>query len=552
MNQVLDIFAISAQPQQAANNATPTTSAPSTALFGSLLAEALQPAMATPVDPLTGIPIGDAEMTAMSLVEALPSAEESTATSALSTQSTPGPVLVDETSISQAQDLLTAQLLGLLGGVESSTNGYDSNTPSRMIPATHDLLPESSIPPALLSPQQIAAFAKSEVLKVQIPSLQTDASSESMLPQAASRPNLPTTIAFVDTPVATIDKLTALLASQRRGDVIVESVEVNAGKIPEQPGTFGVEMVGGKNSILSKNAATIKIDHFSGQLDYDVRISELHNKTVVRPEMFASNSEGHISGSGLVERAALPLAIMPTRLTNAPSRTSQTVQPTEDRELPVSSEFEASVEIEADPSLIKPVNQQGALSPIIDADDFHGFAKDHSLTGGLVDSMPKIPKSELDAKTAELHSQRVELPESVKLQTSIKRLHIEALLKRGEIKIQLQPEHLGTLKIKLVSAHNELTARLETSSDDARRAVEISLPQLRENFERAGLKLSHIEIISNNDNLARQSQEFARNLKQPRKPQTTKVAAAAAATPIVGTLTTGGGIGNRPGLNLLA
>ncbi len=88
----------------------------------------------------------------------------------------------------------------------------------------------------------------------------------------------------------------------------------------------------------------------------------------------------------------------------------------------------------------------------------------------------------------------------------IKRGHIETLLKKGEIKLQLQPDHLGSLKIRLITNPTEVTARLEISSDDARRSVEASLPQLRESFERAGLRLNSIEVVVSNDNDSRRQQ----------------------------------------------
>lgn len=82
-----------------------------------------------------------------------------------------------------------------------------------------------------------------------------------------------------------------------------------------------------------------------------------------------------------------------------------------------------------------------------------------------------------------------------KFKVEIKRNHIEALLKRGEVKLQLQPDHLGSLKIKLTTSPNQVSARVETSSEEARRTVELSMPQLKESLERSGFKVQSVEVV---------------------------------------------------------
>lgn len=159
----------------------------------------------------------------------------------------------------------------------------------------------------------------------------------------------------------------------------------------------------------------------------------------------------------------------------------------------------------------------------------------------------------VDKLPAEDHGQvpntaAIEIPDTERVHVSLKRVQIETLIKRGEIKLQLQPEHLGTVKVRLVTTPHETSARLETSSDDARRLVEANLPQLRESFERAGLKLNQIEVIVSEDALSRHSQAFAR---QPRQPRRQFVPSAVAESPAAVTVTTGlTALVN--GLNLLA
>lgn len=156
----------------------------------------------------------------------------------------------------------------------------------------------------------------------------------------------------------------------------------------------------------------------------------------------------------------------------------------------------------------------------------------------------------LPADTSGLMSKSpvVEIPDAERVHVSIKRVQIETLIKRGEIKLQLQPEHLGTVKVRLVTTPHETSARLETSSEEARRMVEVNLPQLRENFERAGLKLNQIEVVVSDDALARHSQAFAR---QPRQPRRQFIPAAVAESSAAATVATGL-TALVSGLNLLA
>ncbi len=135
-----------------------------------------------------------------------------------------------------------------------------------------------------------------------------------------------------------------------------------------------------------------------------------------------------------------------------------------------------------------------------------GSAKDSLAENVAIDKADVRIAVEKHLQQATDRSLEINGTERFKL--DIKRGHIEALLKKGEIKLQLQPEHLGHLKIKLTTTPTEVSARMETSSEDAKRAVELSLPQLRESFERAGLRLNSIEVLVNDDNDSRRQHAF--------------------------------------------
>jgi hypothetical protein len=103
--------------------------------------------------------------------------------------------------------------------------------------------------------------------------------------------------------------------------------------------------------------------------------------------------------------------------------------------------------------------------------------------------------------------------DKTKLKIQFDRFQIDALLQRSEIKIQLHPASLGSMRVKLVSTSQEVTARFETTSEAARTAVEQNLPQLRESLDKAGIKVDHVEVVLD-EQRARQQQSHYQNQKR--------------------------------------
>jgi flagellar hook-length control protein FliK len=95
--------------------------------------------------------------------------------------------------------------------------------------------------------------------------------------------------------------------------------------------------------------------------------------------------------------------------------------------------------------------------------------------------------------------------DKTKFRIQFDRFQIDALLQRSEIKLQLHPANLGSMRVKLVSTSQEVTARFETTSEAARIAVEQNLPQLRESLDKAGIKVDHVEVVLD-EQRARQQQ----------------------------------------------
>ena len=95
--------------------------------------------------------------------------------------------------------------------------------------------------------------------------------------------------------------------------------------------------------------------------------------------------------------------------------------------------------------------------------------------------------------------------DKTKFRIQFDRFQIDALLQRSEIKLQLHPANLGSMRVRLVSTSQVVTARFETTSEAARTAVEQNLPQLRESLDKAGIKVDHVEVVLD-EQRARQQQ----------------------------------------------
>jgi flagellar hook-length control protein FliK len=103
--------------------------------------------------------------------------------------------------------------------------------------------------------------------------------------------------------------------------------------------------------------------------------------------------------------------------------------------------------------------------------------------------------------------------DKTKFRIQFDRFQIDALLQRSEIKLQLHPTNLGSMRVKLVSTSQEVTARFETTSEAARNAVEQNLPQLRESLDKPGIKVDHVEVVLD-EQRARQQQSHYQNQKK--------------------------------------
>ncbi len=296
-------------------------------------------------------------------------------------------------------------------------------------------------------------------------------------------------------------------------------------------------------SQLQQQYPELRIQSLDGQLQAEATVK-------LQPHTAAPNFTAQ---PAVAEVAALPLPLRGHPVVNFVGH-KKSGQPSAQPVAAVGSQPPTS-EVEAESVVVKPVQAplpETSPKPLVGAEairpsetlkqDIPVSAGTGQTTVAEVDKLPADDGGQMSKSAA------IEIPDTERVHVSLKRVQIETLIKRGEIKLQLQPEHLGTVKVRLVTTPHETSARLETSSEDARRLVEANLPQLRESFERAGLKLNQIEVIVSDDALSRHSQAFARQPKQPRRQF---IPTAVAESPAAATVTTGlTALVN--GLNLLA
>ncbi len=69
-----------------------------------------------------------------------------------------------------------------------------------------------------------------------------------------------------------------------------------------------------------------------------------------------------------------------------------------------------------------------------------------------------------------------------------------------EVRIQLKPEHLGTVKISLEITQDTVFAKLQVDSERVKHIVETNIAQLKDALQEQGLKMDKCEVSVNNGN----------------------------------------------------
>ncbi len=101
--------------------------------------------------------------------------------------------------------------------------------------------------------------------------------------------------------------------------------------------------------------------------------------------------------------------------------------------------------------------------------------------------------------------------------------YIKTQVKPGisEVEMQLNPEHLGSLHIRLSSRQGNVTAQFVVQNEAVRAAVEMQMIQLKENFAEQGIKVDAVEVTVEshafNQNMQQSNEQNAQAEAQARK-----------------------------------
>lgn len=80
-----------------------------------------------------------------------------------------------------------------------------------------------------------------------------------------------------------------------------------------------------------------------------------------------------------------------------------------------------------------------------------------------------------------------------------------------EIALQLHPESLGTVQIRVSQREGVISAEMLTQNDNVRNVLESQLIELKQDFEKAGIKVENIEVKVSTNGFDEASQEDSRN-----------------------------------------
>jgi flagellar hook-length control protein FliK len=291
--------------------------------------------------------------------------------------------------------------------------------------------------------------------------------------------------------------------------------------------------LGGLEQLLKEQFPTLNIENLSAQLHLkSPELIKTETAPVALAKIMPSDSLPTKSSIGQSVGAVLQQAIPQNRLpisgmTELPSFTvlsdpsasqaaatlsSPVNQPTTMVAVPQPAlpiETNEHSDLTTTPEIIK-TTQEGSLEKtavkaVESAGDYPQAAQHWDK---LPSDQPHTPVLEQVSKTREPQINET------KFKIQFDRFQIDTLLQRSEIKLQLQPASLGSMRVKLVSTPQEVTARFETTSEAARSAVEQNLPQLRESLDKAGIKVDRVEVVLDEQRARQQQSQFQNQRKQ--------------------------------------
>lgn len=122
------------------------------------------------------------------------------------------------------------------------------------------------------------------------------------------------------------------------------------------------------------------------------------------------------------------------------------------------------------------------------------------------------------ALTNDFHYTMKNLDKNELLQQVIQRVQVDLKPGQTEMRMNLKPENLGQLQMKLVLEDGKVTAQFLTGNQNVKEALENSLSQLRQSLQEQGLKVEKLSVLIGGGNLqfnqGRKEETFTGNQKQ--------------------------------------
>lgn len=109
----------------------------------------------------------------------------------------------------------------------------------------------------------------------------------------------------------------------------------------------------------------------------------------------------------------------------------------------------------------------------------------------LAPTQPWSPQTAVDPEPTAVISSQV--PDDIPTQI-VERMQFVTTAERGEVRIQLQPEYLGDVRIRFIIEHGVVTAEFTAENQGVREIIQANLNQLRSNLEGMGLDIQHLAV----------------------------------------------------------
>jgi flagellar hook-length control protein FliK len=106
--------------------------------------------------------------------------------------------------------------------------------------------------------------------------------------------------------------------------------------------------------------------------------------------------------------------------------------------------------------------------------------------------------------------------EEVVLPQIVQSIRLHAVQGTTEARVQLKPEHLGTLNITLKVEHNQVTATIQADVAAVRQWIESHEASLRQALSEQGLQLARLVVHPDGQQASREEQDGERPRRQPR------------------------------------